>query len=38
MLNLDLWKLLLDLKSITSDILRYVFEPAEWDPIYRDIF
>ena len=30
MLNLDLWKLLLDLKSITSDILRYIFEPAEW--------
>ena len=30
MLNLDLWKLLLDLKSIASDILRYVFEPAEW--------
>ena len=30
MLNLDLWKLLLDLKSIASDILRYIFEPAEW--------
>ena len=30
MLKLDLWKLLLDLKSIASDILRYVFEPAEW--------
>ena len=28
MLKLDLWKLLLDLKSIASDILR--FEPAEW--------
>ena len=27
---LDLWKLLLDLKSIASDILRYIFEPAEW--------
>ena len=24
------WKLLLDLKSIASDILRYIFEPAEW--------
>ena len=30
MLKLDLWKLLLDLKSIASDILRYIFEPAEW--------
>ena len=30
MLNLDLWKLLLDLKSIASDILQYIFEPAEW--------
>ena len=31
MLKLDLWKLLLlDLKSIASDILQYIFEPAEW--------
>ena len=30
MLKLNLWKLLLDLKSIASDILRYIFEPAEW--------
>ena len=32
MLKLVLWKLLLllDLKSIASDILRYIFEPAEW--------
>ena len=30
MLKLDLWKLLLDLKSVASDILRYIFEPAEW--------
>ena len=30
MLKLDLWKLLLDLKSIASNILRYIFEPAEW--------
>ena len=30
MLKLDLWKLLLDLKLIASDILRYIFEPAEW--------
>ena len=30
MLKLDLWKLLLDLKSVSSDILRYIFEPAEW--------
>ena len=30
MLKLDLWKLLLDLKSIASDILRYIFGPAEW--------
>ena len=30
MLKLDLRKLLLDLKSIASDILRYIFEPAEW--------
>ena len=31
MLKLDLWKLLLlDFKSIASDILQYIFEPAEW--------
>ena len=30
MLKLDMWKLLFDLKSIASDILRYIFEPAEW--------
>ena len=31
MLKLVLWKLLLlDLKSIASDILQYIFEPAEW--------
>ena len=35
MLKLVLWKLLLlDLKSIASDILLYIFEPAEW---IRDI-
>ena len=37
MLNLDLWKLLLDLKSIASDILRYIFEPAEWIRYIADI-
>ena len=30
MLKFDLSKLLLDLKSIASDILQYIFEPAEW--------
>ena len=30
MLKLNLWKLLLDLKSMASDILQYIFEPAEW--------
>ena len=37
MLKLDLWKLLLDLKSIASDILRYIFEMWQIKSVFKKI-